>query len=412
MSWQLLRDYAQRTSGAWLLVGFIQIIQSVTFWAEGVRRAPLLGAVLGGLIYALSSEQPQHVLQTLPLTRTSRVLFRWLASFALPAAVVLACMAAAGALNIYKEWPLPGPTTLVSSALVAITLLGWLTAFPARGYAMIVWGAAALAGLIGLPTEVAVSLPVVGFLSLAMSMALSLAMSFVESPGSVRGLAKTDPRARFHGWGVLLVEVGRSTALLSAGALAATVIIHGSIPQRLLPGLHGALIWLFVSAIAAATCLPMRRWVEAVRSLRILPLDSHRLALTLYFILTLPGVVTCLVMMAAQALSPNWGLDIPPYMLVVFLLAPITLVRWYRPYEGRPNVVLQQWAPALQQAAWPLWAGALCSLRGLAYMPAWFMAYLGVIALFFSVMGYRALLSGIRSTAALEGEPLVLLDAA
>jgi hypothetical protein len=74
--------------------------------------------------------------------------------------------------------------------------------------------------------------------------------------------------------------------------------------------------------------------------------------------------------------------------------------------------VLQQWTPALQQAAWPLWAGALCSLRGLPYMPAWFMAYLGVIALFFAVMGYRALLGGIRSTTALEGEPRVLLDAA
>jgi hypothetical protein len=237
-------------------------------------------------------------------------------------------------------------------------------------------------------------------------------MSLREPAGAAPGCTKTDLHSYFHGWGVLLVEVGRSTALLCAGALAATVIIHGFIPGRFLPALHGALIWLFVSAIAAATCLPMRRWIEAVRSLRILPLNSHRLALTLYFILTLPGVVTCLVVIAAQALSPNWGLDIPPYLLVVFLLAPITLVRWYRPYEGRPNVVLQQWAPALQQAAWPLWAGALCSLRGLPYMPAWFMAYLGVIALFFAVMGYRALLGRIRSTGALEGETGVLLDAA
>ena len=407
MIWRLLWDYARRTSGAWLLVGFIQVIQSVTFWAEGVRRAPLLGTVLGGLIYALSSERPLPVLQTLPLTRTNRFLFRWLASFASPAAVVLACMAAARALNTYKEWPLPAPATLLSSALVVITLLGWLAAFPVRGYATIVWVAAALAGLIGLPTEVT-GLPVVGFLSIA----ISLAMSFRESAGAAPGVTKTDLHSYFRGWGVLLVEVSRSTALLCAGALAATAVIHGFIPGRFLPGLHGALIWLFVSAIAAATCLPMRRWAEAVRSLRILPLDSHRLALTLYFILTLPGVVTCLAVMAAQALSPNWGLDIPPYLLVVFLLAPITLVRWYRPYEGRPNVVLQQWAPALQQAAWPLWAGALCSLRGLPYMPAWFMAYLGVIALFFSVMGYRALLGGIRSTAALEGEPRVLLDAA
>jgi hypothetical protein len=408
MSGRLLWDYIRRTSGAWLLAGFLQIIQSVTFWGEGVWRAPLLGAALGGLIGAVSSERPQRVLQTLPLTRTTQVLFRWLTSFALPAVVVLGCEATAAALNTYKGWSLPPPSTLLSSALAVVALLGWLTLFPARGFWTVVWGATGLLGLVGLPTWADRSLPVVGLLGAA----VSLATSFWEPARRERGFATKDRTSYFHGWGVLLVEVGRSTALLSAGALAATVIIHAGMPPRFLPGLHGALIWLFVSAIAAATCLPMRRWVEAVRSLRILPLGSHRLALTLYFILTLPGVVTCLVVMAAQVLSPNWGLDIPPYMLVVFLLAPITLVRWYRPYEGRPNIVLQQWAPALQQAAWPLWAGALCSLRGLPYMPSWFLAYLGVTALFFSVAGYRALLGGIRSTAALEGEPRVLLDAA
>ena len=50
MIWRLLLDYVRRTGGAWLLVGFIQKLQCVAFWADGVRRAPLLGAVLGGLI--------------------------------------------------------------------------------------------------------------------------------------------------------------------------------------------------------------------------------------------------------------------------------------------------------------------------------------------------------------------------
>lgn len=411
MSGRLLRDYIRRTGGAWLLAGFLQLIQSVTFWAEGVRRAPLLGAVLAGLIYALASEQPQHLLQTLPLTRTTRVLFRWLAGFALPAAAVMMTMAAAVALVLYKDWPLPAPVTLLSSALAVITLLGWLTAFPARGYSTLAWGIAGLAGLIGVPTEVAGGLPMIGLLAVS-GLATSLACSLREPRGTTRHVTQADPGLCIHGWNVLLVEVGRSTAFLCAGALAASVIVHSAIPQRLLPGFHGALIWLSISALAAATCLPMRRWVDAVRSLRILPLGSHRLASMLYFILTLPGVVACLVVMAARALSPNWGLDIPPYMLVVFLLTPSTLVRWHKPYEGHPNVVLQQWAPALQQAAWPLWAGGFSAASGLPYMPAWFLAYLGTFTLFFSVAGYRALLGGIRSTAALDGEPQELLDAA
>ena len=401
MSGRLLWDYLRRTSSAWLLVGLIQIIQGVIFWAAGVRRAPLLAAVLAGLIYALSSEQPQHVLRTLPLTRTTRSLFRWLASFVFPAIAVLACMAVAVALNIYKGWPLPSPATLASCALAAITLLGWLTVFPARGYWIVAWGAAGLVGLIGLPTDAAGILPMVGLLGVAVSLATSLR----EPASTARGLARANRPSYFHGWGVLLVEVGRSTALLSAAALAASVILHSAIPQRLLPG--GTLNWLFVSAVTAATGLPMRRWVEAVRSLRVLPLGNHRLALTLYFILMLPGGVTCLVLMAARTLSPNWGLDIPPHALVVFLIAPIMVVRWYKPYEGPPSVVLQQWVPALQQAAWPLWAGGLCSVPS----DSWFVAYLASLALTFSAFGYAALLGGIRSTTALDGEPQVLLDA-
>jgi hypothetical protein len=312
-------------------------------------------------------------------------LFRWVASFLLPVAVVLVCMATAWVLNTYKKWPLPDPVDMVAM----IGALGWLTALPARGYWLVAWGAIALAGLVGLP-----SLPAVGL--------LGVAASFVPPLARPRPVS-TSARSLLRGWGALLIEVGRSTALLSAGALAATVILHVAIPQHLLPGWQGALIWLFVSAIAAMTYFPMRRWVEALCSLRLLPLGSHRLALTLYVILTLPGVVTCLVVMAVRALSPNWGLDIPPYMLLVFLLAPATLVRWYKPYGVRADRLLQQWTPALQQAAWPLWAGSLSTLRGLPYMPGWVLAYFGTLVLFFAVFGYRALLGSIRSTAPLDG---------
>ena len=44
--WLLLRDYARRTSGAWLMVAFVQIIQTVTFWAAGIANTPLLATVI------------------------------------------------------------------------------------------------------------------------------------------------------------------------------------------------------------------------------------------------------------------------------------------------------------------------------------------------------------------------------
>jgi hypothetical protein len=204
------------------------------------------------------------------------------------------------------------------------------------------------------------------------------------------------------GWTVLLLEAGRTSAIISVAALVATTVIHRAIAPWAQTGLHGTVIWLVVSTIAVATSLSMRRWVEAIRSLRILPITGHRLALALYLTMTMPGVLACLLVSMAQHLSPDWGLDIPGYMLVVFLPAPVTLIRWHRPPEGDPIYLPQQWAPAMQQAMWPAWAGAFCALRGLPFMPTWFFLYLAAIAALFSVAAYRALLAGIQSPAELQ----------
>jgi hypothetical protein len=183
-----------------------------------------------------------------------------------------------------------------------------------------------------------------------------------------------------------------------------------ALAPRILPGFHGAVIWLFVSAVAAATCLPMRRWIESVSSLRILPLEGRWLAWIVYFTLMTPGVITCLVLIVAQWLSPRIGLDIPSYMLFVFLLAPITLVRWDLPRETQP--ILQVWAPAVQQAVWPMWVGSFCALRGVPFMPVWFLLYLSIAATCIVFAGYKALLAGIRSPASLEIDGGVLLERA
>jgi hypothetical protein len=412
----LLADYLRRTSGAWLLIAFVQVIQTVTFWAAGIRHTPLLATVLASFTYAFMSEKPRSTLQTLPLKPADIALFRWWSSFGLPALVVMGSTAAAQLLSTSKGWPVPSGPFLATSAIAVVMVLGWLSTMTTQvhftpTWGVIVWSGAAAAGVIGLPVS-ASSQPLLLLLAAAgvgSSIESSTSAQLRRRPA--RRTTSMVPLAGWlRGWSVLLVEVGRSTALLCAAALVATAILHLAIPARALPGLHGAIIWLFVSALAAATCLPMRRWVEAVRSLRILPLDGRWLALIVHFTVMTPGVVTCLAVILAQQLSPHLGLDIPWHMLIIFLLAPVTLVSWNSPYQA--NQTPQQWAPAMQQATWILWAGSLSALRGIHFMPAWFLWYLATLAAVFAVSGYRALLAGIRSPGGPESHGSVLLEQA
>jgi len=415
--WLLLRDYLRRTGAAWLFVAFLQIIQSVSFWAAGLRHVPLLGTVLASFIYAVAAEKPRGALQYLPLRPVDAALFRWWSTFALPALVVLVCTATAWMMNFSKGWQLPTEPLLEASAAAVVVILGLLSAIEAaRIRFMPVWGVAALAGLIGLPVS-DYSRPLVLLLGVA-GVGLSIASS-VRAPSRRQLTRKALTRKAWsfgpfagwaRGWSVLLVEVGRTTALACVAALAATAILHMAIPPRAASGVHGAVIWLFVSAVAAATCFSMRRWIEAVRSLRILPLDGRWLAGIVHLTTITPGVVTCLVVIGAHQLSPRLGLDIPWYMLIVFLLAPVTLVRWGRPHEGGP--ILREWLPAIQQAAWPIWAGSFCALGGVPFMPLWFLLYLSVMAALFSVAGYKVLLAGIRSPAGLESHGSILPERA
>jgi hypothetical protein len=169
-------------------------------------------------------------------------------------------------------------------------------------------------------------------------------------------------------------------------------------------------IWMVVSAIAVASGISMRRWVEAVYSLRVLPITGHRLVLALYLAMVLPGVLACLALSTAQHFSSNFGLDIPGYMLVVFLAAPVTLIRWQRSAEAHPSYLPQQWGPAMQQAVWPAWAGVFCAMRGVQFMPAWLFVYLAALAVLFSITAYRALLAGIRSPTKFESHDDAMLE--
>ena len=427
---RVLTDYVGRTANLWLLVALVQILQGVTFWVAGVPRVPLLGVVLACVIYTALAEKPWGVLRTLPLTPGDRALIHWWGSFGLPVLGVAACMALAASMCLYKGWVTPAPLWLGTCLATVVAVLAGLSAFgvvlgysgaaSSHGYVTLVWAALAVAALVGLPmTALSPSMALliaIGGLGLSIIASLRTRHRGAAEPRRT-GDASPAPHSLIsrlslkpRGWTILLLEAGRTTALIGALILIATTVIDRANAPWARTVLHGTVLWVIISAIAVATTLSMRRWVEAVRSLRILPITGYRLALVLYLMMIIPGMLTCLLVSTAQRLSPHWGLDIPWYMLVVFLPAPVALIRWQRPAENDPHYLPRHWNPALQAAVWPAWAGAFSAVRDLQFMSPWFFLYLAVIAASFSIIGYRAILAGIRSPSRFESHDGVLLE--
>jgi hypothetical protein len=429
--WWVLRDYVVRTVGLWLLVVLAQIIQCVTFWPAGVPHIPFLGAVIAGFAYTALAEKPRSVLRILPLNDTDRALIWGWGSFGLPTIALVGGTALAAWLSGYKGWTEPSAASLGVYAAISVAVLALLSAFatvlsyPGKArpswYVAFVWTALAVVGVIGLPIKVIntsiVALIVVGSICLSAGICLPVAGGMSASRASEPADEASTPRqkgSRFSfeptGWTVMMFEVGRTTAVISVAALVAAAVIHRAIAPWAQSGLHGMVIWMVVSAIAVASGISMRRWVEAVSSLRVLPITGHRLVLALYLAMVLPGVLACLALSTAHHFSSSLGLDIPGYMLVVFLAAPVTLIRWQRSAEAHLSYLPQQWGPVMQQAVWPAWAGVFCVIGGLQFMPSWFVVYLATLAVLFCITSYRALLAGIRSPATLESHRDAMLE--
>jgi hypothetical protein len=419
--WWVLRDYVGRTLGLWLLVLLAQIIQSVTFWAAGIPRIPLLAAVIAGLAYMALAEKHNSVLRTLPLTDTDGAVLRWWGTFGLPVVAMGVGIALAASLSAYKGRTDPSTLWLGTCIAISVAALASLSAIQrAFGpWGSTVWVALAVVAIIGLPMK-ALSAPIlslilVGSLCLSAAACLPVSQSVCMSQSSEeRDGFFAWLRYRFSlratGWTVMVFEVGRTTAIISVAAFIAATIIHRVIAPWTQTDLHGLVIWLVVSAIAVATGLSMRRWVEAVFSLRLLPITGRQLIFALYLAMILPGVLACVALSTARHFSPSWGLDIPGYMLVVFLPAPVTLIRWERPAGDGPHYLPQLSGPAIQQGVWPAWAGVFCSMCGLPFMPTWFFIYVAALAALFSLAAYRTLLARTRSPTALESHHSAMLE--
>jgi hypothetical protein len=435
----LLADYLRRTLGLWVLLVLAQLLQTSVFWAARTDRLPLLGVVMASLLYFAAFESPQTVLRTLPLSSTDVALFRWWASIGAPGLIILTCTVVSAITNSQHGWPVPTLSAILDTAGLLWSALGWLAVLPLpelnhnerRGsWFALVWGALITVAVYGAPTtwlppEVRMLLTVSGIVLSTIAFAraargqstkLSLAWAGAGSPKSAvlarrgAGSAQTalpvdagfasHGRRTWTGWPMLVLEVARSTAWLSIVALIATAMVRISVTPWFYSAFEPALVWMFASAVAVAACVLTRRWMLTVRSLRMLPIGDHRLALLLYLILITPGLVGCLVVMGARQLSQSWGLDVPAYMLVVFLVSPAALVPWQQQQRASSSAAataIQQWSPLIQQAAFPLWAGALCAFGGPRLQPAWFVGFLVLFGAAACVAGYVALLVGIRS---------------
>jgi len=266
--WWVLRDYVGRTLGLWLLVLLAQFIQSVTFWVAGISRVPLLAAVIASVAYRALAEKPNKVLRILPLTDTDRALIRWWGTFGLPAVVMGVGMALAASPSVYKV-PSGWLGTCIAISVAALACLSAMERACGR-WGTTVWVALAIVAIIGLPMK-ALSAPIlilIGslFLSAGACLRVSQPVWMSQSNQARDGFfawLRRRPVLRATGWTVMVLEVGRTTAVISGAAFIAATIIHRAIAPWAQTALHGLLIWLVVSAIAVATGFSTRRWVEA-----------------------------------------------------------------------------------------------------------------------------------------------------
>ena len=413
---RLLADYFQRTLGLWPLLATAHVMQLTAFWATHVDRLPLLGTVMASLAYCAAFDSPHAVLRTLPLSRADIVLFRWWASIGAPALLILVSTALAWLVSAQNGWARPSQEDVMLYALLSCALLGVLAAAPLPvrhagranwGMFGLIWGALGAVGFYGVPALPPLAMKIV----IALGLGLSLAAYVRAWLGRVTQMSLPTPALprrpklsgtrRLRGWAVILAEVARSSAVLSIIAIVGTTCVRWIYP--VLDGV-GPLAWLFVSAIAVGASLLTRRWMNAVRSLRLLPIGEHRLTFILYGMLIAPGSIACLMAMVAWHLSPRLGLDLPGYMFVVFLVAPVTLVPWQqqRHAAAATSNSAQEWAPLMQQAAWPMWVGAVCSFGAPNRIASVYVPALCVVAVAFAAAGYCALFAGIRSPHGLE----------
>ena len=420
----LLLNYHRRTFGAWILLVFVQLMQTATIWAMGSEHLPIVGTVIASLAFCATWDSPHLVMRTLPMTARDLALLRWWERIAMPMLFITLAYVLGWVSNYGSHLPTPPFESLWTAVAASAATLAFLSALPLptltagrsnTPLSVVVWIALALFGLYGLPME---WLPVPGFLLMCglllalVSFGLARSGRVLEAPplahllGGFRSReqAATGATSRFRGWSVLVMQSIRSIFLL---AFASIVVISIVRPQVHM--LQQTLPWVFVSVTGAVGTILGRRWLRSVGALRCLPIRTSMLALVICLALMAPVVFASVAATAVNAVVPEWGIAIPLYMVPVFAIVPALEISWYHVETSHPVAsAVQQWTPIMQIVAWPLWTGSFLSLALTRLMPTWFEMTAVGAATVLAVVAYGMVLSRIRSGAGLErlGDPL------
>jgi hypothetical protein len=420
----LLLDYHRRTLGVWVLLVFVQLMQTSAIWTLGNGHLPIAGTVIASLAFCATWDAPHFVMRTLPITARDLALLRWWERIAMPTAFITLAYLLAWVSNRGSGFPTPPLLSLWMPVAASVATLAVLSALPLptlsalrsnTPLSAVVWIGLALFGLYGLPME---WIPAPGFLltcgALLALASLGLARSgrMLESPPLsqlLRGFGAQGQRApramsRFRGWPVLLGQWMRGIFLLAVASIVVISIVRPHVRM-----LQQALPWGFVSVTGAVGSILGRRWLRGIGALQCLPIRGSKLALVICLALMAPVVLTSVLATAANALVPTWGIAIPLYMVPVFAIVPALEISWY-PVKNNYAVpsAVQQWSPITQVVAWPIWTGSFMSLELTRLMPAWFEIIAVAVGMVLAGVAYGMVLSRIRAGVGLErlGDPL------
>ncbi len=379
MNWQILRlvgDHTRRLFGLWLGVAMLQIMQTSALWMLELDRMPLIGAVICAMACFATWDSPIAVMRTLPIRRRDLALYRWWMTIGVPALLLYACIGIAWINNRASPHP-PSQLQAGAALLAMVGTLGVLSVLPLPTLKAnlsnlsrftVIWIVLAGVALYGFPVDLVTTpvslalgvggtaLAVVSFVMASKGEILSLRLSRSERHEAMapRVSASHPSRVRLHGWRLLFAQLARSTIVL-----AFACIVCATAARYFLPGLQIVMPLIFVAVAGTAGALMSRRWLNAISALQCLPVRDRTVALVIWAALTAPGLITCLLSNAVNALAPSWGVAVPLFMLPVFVVIPLLLAAG-KSVESSNGVAAsaQRWSPMLQLSLWPLWAGS------------------------------------------------------
>jgi len=159
---RLVLDYLRRTSGAWALVMFVELMQMSTIWVLGSTHMPISGAVMAALTFSATWDSPHLVMRALPIPAFELALLRWWERIGMPMLFIVPALVIAWFANTGSRFPTPPFASLWLPVSTSFATLGVLSVLPLPVLSVsrlnmptfvVVWLVLVLGGLYCLPME-------------------------------------------------------------------------------------------------------------------------------------------------------------------------------------------------------------------------------------------------------------------